>query len=202
MRISDGSPLTLGSASPRRRELLRLAGIPFVVRPADTDEDDRPGESPRAYVERVARAKLEAVRALGLGPSKTCLVADTIVVSSDGALLRKPIDDESALAMIERLAGATHEVSTHFILGDSLEGTVPAHAETVTTRVTFRALGAAEARGYAASGEGRDKAGGYAIQGAAAAFARRIDGSYTNVVGLPLCEVVMALRSLGWLTDS
>jgi septum formation protein len=180
---------------------LRLAGVPFVMRAAVTDEEEIPGETPREYVERVARAKLEAVRALGLGPSRTCLVADTIVVSPDGALLRKPTDDEGARAMIERLAGATHEVITRFVLGDSLGGSPPAHAETVTTRVTFRAFAAGEARAYAASGEGTDKAGGYAIQGAAAAFARRIDGSYTNVVGLPLCEVVTALRALGWLTD-
>ena len=100
--------------------------------------------------------------------------------------------------MIEHLAGATHEVSTRFALATTNRGAPPAHEQTVTTRVTFRALFEGEALGYAGSGEGRDKAGAYAVQGRAAAFVERIEGSYTNVVGLPLCELVVALRSVGW----
>jgi septum formation protein len=98
--------------------------------------------------------------------------------------------------MIERLAGATHEVSTRFVLGSRA---LVAHAQTVTTRVTFRSVDGDEASAYAATGEGRDKAGAYAVQGRAAAFIERIEGSYTGVVGLPLCEVVVALRQHGWL---
>jgi len=103
--------------------------------------------------------------------------------------------------MLERLAGVTHDVRTRFALADSDGHSAVAHAETVTTRVTFRPIEPGELRDYVAGGEGMDKAGGYAVQGSAAAFVRRIDGSYTNVVGLPLCEVVVAMRSLGWLTS-
>jgi septum formation protein len=199
VRISRASPLVLGSASSRRSELLRLAGIPFVVRSVDIDESAQPAESAQSYLVRVARAKLDAVRALDLSPSGACLVADTIVIAPDGALLGKPRDVNEARSMILRLAGAVHEVSTRFLLAENPSGASPACAETITTRVMFREIEPDEASAYAVNGEGRDKAGGYAIQGSAAMFIRRIDGSYTNVVGLPLCEVFAALRALGWL---
>jgi septum formation protein len=198
VHIDKGRPLVLGSASPRRRELVGLLGLPFVVVPADADEAMRPGEAPSDYLVRVALAKLEAVRALALPIAAGVLVADTIVVAPDGGVLGKPRGDDDARTMIERLAGATHEVSTRFVLAEPGGGPV-AHAETVTTRVTFRAIAPAEAAAYAATGEGRDKAGAYAVQGHAAAFVERIEGSYTGVVGLPLCEVVVALRALSWL---
>jgi septum formation protein len=194
--ITPSRPLVLGSASPRRRELVALLGVPFVVRPALADES-MGAESPPAYLERITRAKLEAVRATGLGEIAAVLVADTIVVSPTGAVLGKPRDDEDSMAMIELLAAATHEVSTRFVLAEADPRSPVAHAETVTTRVTFRAVTREEARAYAATGEGRDKAGAYAAQGRAAAFIRRIEGSYTSVVGLPLCEVAMAMRALG-----
>lgn len=198
MTIDASHPLVLGSASPRRRELVALLGVPFVVQPADADETTRPGEAAGDYLVRVAQAKLDAVRAAAPRESAGVLVADTIVVAPDGGVLGKPRDDADALAMIERLAGATHEVRTRFLLAAPGSGPV-AHAETVTTRVTFRAVTSAEAAAYAATGEGRDKAGAYAVQGRAAAFVERIDGSYTCVVGLPLCQVVVALRAVGWL---
>ena len=182
-----------------------MLGVPFVVRTADVDESMRAGEAPLAYLERVTLAKLEAVRARMAEPGverrevRGILVADTIVVAPDGGVLGKPRDDDEARAMIERLAGATHDVSTRFLLAEAAASAPPAHAQTVTTRVTFRAVDAAEAIAYAATGEGRDKAGAYAVQGRAGAFVERIEGSYTGVVGLPLCEVVVALRSLGWL---
>lgn len=202
MRIEPSHPLVLGSASPRRREMIALLGVPFVVRAAEADESLRAGEAPGAYLERVALAKLDAVRAtLGGAPAAGILVADTTVVAPGGAILGKPRDDDEARAMIERLAGATHEVSTRFLLGGPRAGDAAAHAQTVTTRVTFRAVSAGEARAYAATGEGRDKAGAYAVQGRAAAFVERIDGSYSSVVGLPLCEVVVAMRALGWLPE-
>jgi septum formation protein len=193
---TDEIPLVLGSGSPRRKEILTSLGVPFVVRVGDADETVGAGEQAGAYLERVALLKLHSVvgsiergrRVAGV------LVADTSVVI-DGAILGKPATLDERLAMIAQLAGRTHEVMTRFVVASS-EGEV-AHAETVTTRVTFRAIDETEARAYAASGEGSDKAGGYAIQGRAAGFAERIDGSYACVVGLPACEVAVALRRLG-----
>jgi septum formation protein len=208
VRIDPDHPLILGSGSPRRREMIAMLGVPFVVRTADVDESVRVGEAAGAYLERVAQDKLDAVRAhvageaaAGSAPAAPAgvLVADTIVIAPGGAVLGKPRDDADAQALIERLAGATHEVSTRFLLGaPGREGRVE-HAQTVTTRVTFRAVSPGEAAAYAATGEGRDKAGAYAVQGRAAAFVERIDGSYSAVVGLPLSEVVIAMRAVGWL---
>ena len=199
MRITPATPLVLGSGSPRRREMMERIGVPLVVRPAGADEAVRGDESPATYLERITRAKLDAVRAIPrVREEFAVLVADTIVVLSGGVVLGKPTDDDEARSMIERLAGVTHEVCTRFVLAEIVPGTPIAHAETVTTRVTFRAIFAGEALAYAATGEGRDKAGAYAVQGRAAAFIERIEGSYTAVVGLPLCEVVVALRGLAW----
>jgi septum formation protein len=198
VRITSECPLVLGSASPRRRDLLAAAGVPFVVRPAAADETPRDRELPGTYLDRITHAKLDAVRALSLGPLAAVLVADTIVVAPDGAILGKPRDASEARAMIDRLAGAVHTVDTRFVLAPADRSAPPLHMETVTTRVEMRVLSPDEAEAYVATGEGADKAGGYAAQGRAAAFIRRIDGSYTNVVGLPLCEVVLALRACGW----
>jgi septum formation protein len=198
-----GCPLVLGSASPRRRDLVATLGVPFVVRSASADESVLPGEAAQSYVERVTFAKLDAVRSRSPSEAAGVLVADTIVVAPDGALLGKPRDDEEGNAMLQRLAGAVHRVSTHFLLAALAAGGGRAevvHAQTVTTRVTFRAMTPGEIRVYVATGEGRDKAGSYAAQGNAAAFVERIDGSFTNVVGLPLCEVLLALRAIGWLS--
>jgi septum formation protein len=198
-RITSATPLVLGSASPRRREMVGLLGIPFVVRSASIDEALHPHETPAAYLERIAQGKLDAVReSKGLGAAAAVLAADTIVVAEGGIILGKPSNEDDGALMIERLAGASHEVSTRFVLSSAAPGAPIAHAETVTTRVTFRALSSGEARQYAATGEGNDKAGGYAVQGRAGAFIERIDGSYTSVVGLPLSELVSALRRLGW----
>jgi septum formation protein len=186
--------------------LLATLGVPFVVCGADADESAGEGESPQAYVERVTLAKLHAVSARSPVEGAGVLVADTIVVAPDGALLGKPRDDADGRAMLERLAGATHHVSTRFVLADAgsraargSDVATVVHAQTVTTRVTFRALSAGEIDAYVASGEGRDKAGSYAVQGNAAVFVERIDGSFTSVVGLPICEVLVALRAVGWL---
>ncbi len=203
MRITPSSPLVLGSASPRRRDLVATLGVPFVVRSASADESVLPAEAPQSYVERVTFAKLDAVCARSSSEAAGVLVADTIVIAPDGALLGKPRDDDEGAAMLERLAGAVHHVSTHFVLAALAAGAdrpEAVHAQTVTTRVTFRAIAPGEIRAYVATGEGRDKAGSYAVQGNAAAFVERIDGSFTNVVGLPLCEVLLALRAVGWLS--
>jgi len=194
----------LGSASPRRRELLGLAQIPFIVHAANADESTRPGEAANDYLERIARAKLDAVRA-GLATVRgasadAILVADTIVVGPDGSVLGKPRDADEGSAMLESLSGRAHTVRTRFLLAERHDE--PLHGETVVTEVTFRELLPGEVARYVATGEGRDKAGGYAVQGGAAAFTLRLNGSYTNVVGLPLCEVQAALRRLGWLGPS
>jgi septum formation protein len=141
---------------------------------------------------------LATVRSAAATPAGV-LVADTIVIAPDGRVLGKPKTDEEAREMIARLEGATHEVATRFALS-AVDSGRAVLARTVTTRVSFRRLVSSEIDAYVASAEGRDKAGAYAIQGRAAAFIESIEGSYTNVVGLPLCEVVVAMRSLGWLS--
>ena len=204
--------LLLGSGSPRRREILANLRVPFVVHVAAADETVREGEAAAPYLERVVLAKLEAVANVYAAGStapeevratSAVLVADTSVID-EGAILGKPADAGEAEAMIARLAGRTHEVWTRFAIGrvDAAGGADArvvrlAHAETVITRVTFRALTPAGIRAYAESGEGLDKAGGYAVQGLGAGIVARIEGSYTNVVGLPACEVIVALEELG-----
>jgi septum formation protein len=196
----------LGSGSPRRREILANLRIPFVVHVAPADETVHEGEDPAAYLARVVVAKLQAVAEV-YGPASVApaevratsavLVADTSVIDGD-AILGKPADADEAEVMIARLAGRTHEVWTRFAIG-RVKGTAVAvvHAETVITRVTFRALTPARIRAYAESGEGLDKAGGYAVQGLGAGIVARVEGSYTNVVGLPACELMVALEGLG-----
>ena len=191
-------PLVLGSASPRRREILRAMGVPHVVRPRDVDETVQGRETPERYLERVVRAKLEAVCVVSAS-GEPVLVADTSVVLDD-EILGKPNSIITATTMLMRLAGRAHNVMTRFALGvydDSK--TCLMHAETVNTEVIFRELAEDELLAYATSGEGLDKAGAYAIQGGASAFVREIHGSYSNVVGLPACEVAVALRRLSWL---
>jgi septum formation protein len=200
-RLDKLAPLVLGSGSPRRREILQRLAIPFVVRVGDADEDVRAGEAVDAYLPRVVRAKLAAVRRAIANDAETeravaILVADTSVVL-DGAILGKPADVDEAYAMIARLSGRTHEVHTRFAFAATRGDSEPWHEETVATRVTFRTVSEREARAHAATGEGMDKAGGYAVQGHASAFVARIDGSYGAIVGLPACEMVVAMDKLG-----
>lgn len=199
MRATISTPLVLGSGSPRRKEILESLGIPHVVLQPDVDETPRPGEAPDAYLRRIVLAKLEAVtrrvdgeptlRAAGV------LAADTSVIC-EGDILGKPVDLADARRMVARLAGRAHEVHTRFAVKAAGIAGAP-HAETVITRVYFRSLEPGEIDGYSDSGEGMDKAGAYAVQGRGAGLVSRIEGSYTNVVGLPACEVVVALRRLG-----
>lgn len=199
--------LLLGSGSPRRREILTSLRIPFVVHVAGADESTREGEGPAPYLERIVLAKLRSVtevfapssNAAGLDDIRSTaavLVADTSVIDGD-AILGKPADVDEAEAMIARLAGRTHEVWTRFAIGEAAHDGKVLHAETVVTRVTFRPLTAARIRAYAESGEGTDKAGAYAVQGLGSGIVARIEGSYSNVVGLPACEVLVALEGLG-----
>jgi septum formation protein len=198
--LSSSSPLVLGSGSPRRREILAALGVPFVVVPGDADETVHAGEGAGTYLERVVLAKLASVRArCGSGHGSAILVADTSVVV-DGDILGKPATEDEGVAMIARLQGRAHEVQTRFALA-AVDGRTPLRAETVVTRVTFRPMSDREARAYVASGEGRDKAGGYAVQGLGMGMVARIEGSYTNVVGLPACEVLVSLRELGLVSE-
>lgn len=213
--IISGVPLVLASASPRRAELLAAAGIPFSVCPVDVDESPRAAgaaapesavsagssgsppspESPEAYVRRIARAKAEAAGPPDRGT--VILTADT-TVTIDGLILGKPGDDREAAAMIARLSGRTHRVLTAFVLSC---GAPPPDVrpdawvqdeegawieEIAVTHVTFHPLSDEAIAWYVASGEPRGKAGGYGIQGLASRFVARLDGSYPNVVGLPV----------------
>jgi septum formation protein len=194
--IDAAHPLVLGSGSPRRREIISALGLPFQVLPADIDEAVRPGEAPLGYLERIATEKLAAVRQrLATAPHAAILVADTSVVI-DGDVLGKPSDVEDAARLFSRIAGRVHSVYTRYAIG--LAG-VPgvSVARTVETQVHIRAVDGAEIRAYAATGEGLDKAGAYAAQGIGSFFIERVVGSYSNVVGLPACEVLADLRGLG-----
>lgn len=203
--------LYLASASPRRRELLAQLGLSPRCLPQDIDESVHAGEAPAVYVERLARAKaLAARRDPGYAQPLPILAADT-TVACGGVSLGKPRDAQEAQWMLERLQGTTHEVLTGIavataealgsqeavgtpeILGapEILESVV------VVTRVRFRPISAAEIAAYWASGEPRDKAGAYAIQGLGAMFVSHIEGSYSNVVGLPLYETLQLLNRHG-----
>jgi septum formation protein len=194
--IDASSPLVLGSGSPRRREILSALGLPFQVLAADIDEEHRPAEPPLAYLTRIAEAKLAAVRVrLADAAHAAILVADTTVVI-DGDVLGKPVDVDDAARLFSRIAGRVHSVYTRYAIG--LAGELGVRlARTVETQVHMRAAGAAEIRAYAATGEGLDKAGAYAAQGVGSFFIERVVGSYSNVVGLPACEVLADLRALG-----
>jgi septum formation protein len=187
--------LVLASSSPRRQELLRGLGIDFTVVPADVDETRRPDEKPVDYVERVARDKAMAVVAeLGIGAAGDVVVlaADT-TVDVDGDVLGKPLDDDDARRMLRWLSGRTHQVHTA-VVAWRISGPETA---TVSTDVTFVDLDDATTDWYLGTGEHRDKAGAYGMQGAAGALVERIDGSPSNVIGLPLAETVALLRRCG-----
>jgi septum formation protein len=183
--------LILASASPRRAELLNSAGYTFEVAPADVDETPRGGERPADYALRVAHDKA-AVAWSGRADDDRCVVlaADTVVVSG-GQILGKPRDDEDAAAMLRMLSGRVHEVLTAVVLvGQSGE-----RSEVVTTRVRFLPMDEQEIQWYIATGEPSGKAGAYAIQGRAARFIDWIEGSWSNVVGLPLATVYRLLNT-------
>lgn len=195
--ISSASPLLLGSQSPRRREILEGLGIPLIQRSAEINEDQEPGELLEAYLARVVEAKLRAVADLApeLGAAGV-LAADTVVVV-DEQILGKPRDEADALRLLQILAGREHRVLTRFALADVRNLAATPYARTVESRVTMRAASRDELERYARTGEGLDKAGAYAVQGCGAFLVERIDGSHSNVIGLPACEVVVELLHLG-----
>jgi septum formation protein len=182
--------IRLASVSPRRSQLLRQIGVAHEVRPVDLDESRRAGESPRDYVLRLAREKASAGAAMG--GDLPVLAADTTVAIGE-EIFGKPRDENDGVRMLAALSGRSHGVLTAVALAN--EGRIETAIS--ETRVTFRALSEAECRNYWASGEPVDKAGAYAIQGFGAVFITRLEGSYSGVMGLPLCETAALLDSAG-----
>ena len=187
-----GPTLVLASASPRRRDMLSLAGVRFTVIPAAIDETPHPGEAPADYVRRVARDKAAAVRAQA--PAGSVVLAADTAVCIDDELFGKPRDAADARRMLARLSGREHRV----LSAVCVEGGSGARAESlVETRVRFRPLDDPTIAAYVASGEPLDKAGAYGIQGLGGALVSTIDGSYSAVVGLPLAETLALLEAAG-----
>lgn len=185
--------LHLASASPRRRELLAQIAVPCVTQIASIDENPLPDEPAAAYVERLAREKARAgLAALPAAGDAVVLGADTAVVL-DGRILGKPVDFAEGRAMLQALSGRSHQVLTAVALANREREM----ARVVTSEVSFRPLSEREIAAYWASGEPCDKAGGYGIQGLAAVFVSRLEGSYSAVVGLPLCETAELLGEFG-----
>lgn len=202
-RVTDVSRIYLASRSPRRRELLKQIGVAFEIvmlredtrRGVDVDESPLPGEKPDAYVLRIASAKAElAAHYLGRRalPPRPVLAADTTVICND-RIIGKPTDREDAVRMLQELAGREHQVASAIAVcaGDRVERAIS------MSRVWFRSLTEEEIRRYVATGEPVDKAGAYAVQGRAAAFVQRIEGSYSGVMGLPLAETAEILTRVG-----
>ena len=194
--------LVLASASPRRADLLHAAGIAFDVRIPDVDESARAGESPEEYVGRVAEAKARAV--IAAGERRAILSADTVVVIG-GRVLGKPMDSVDARRMLESLSGRTHVVLTAVCVVSAEEErstvTRAIACQVASTVVEFEAMTPAEIDWYVATGEPVGKAGAYAIQGLASRFVSRIEGSYTNVVGLPVALVYRLCIAAGILVS-
>jgi septum formation protein len=193
MRSDPKIRLVLASTSPRRRDLLSALGLHFQVVPANIDEGAADNESPVAHVKRLALAKARQVSEKI--PDLWVLGADTIVVK-DKQILGKPRDEQEAKRMLSMLSHATHTVYTGYALVHAR------HPEKVKIQyarssVRIRGLTAEEITAYVKTGEPMDKAGAYAVQGVGAAIVERVSGSYTNVVGLPLCEVAQELKELG-----
>jgi septum formation protein len=187
--------LVLASASPRRRELLARAGVGFEVETPEVPEEREPGEAPESFARRVALAKARAVAGrVGREPRRVVLGADTIVVL-DGDVLGKPRDAGEAAAHLRRLAGRSHRVLTAVALIDS--ATLEARSALVASSVELHAASEAEIAAYVATGEPLDKAGAYAAQGIGRRFIARIEGSESNVIGLPLEETLALLREAG-----
>ena len=182
--------LRLASASPRRRQLLELIGVPHVVTPADIDETPLPAEAATAYVTRLAGEKAASVRRQY--PDLPVLAADT-TVHVGGAILEKPHSESDCVRMLSLLSGRKHQVYTGLCV---ISGAGPG-VSCIETEVEFRRISREEMSAYWASGEPQGKAGAYAIQGFGAVFVEKITGSYTNVMGLPLFETAQVLRSHG-----
>jgi septum formation protein len=192
--MSNHGTIILASASPRRTELMSLAGIEFSVVPADINEAILPGEKPAEHVMRLSREKADAVADTTNG--RFFIGADTVVVL-DYTIMGKPVDETEAFRMLSDLSGREHEVVTGFSVFDKVSCIHLTRC--VRTEVTFKELSDSEIRAYIATGCPMDKAGAYAMQGGAVHFIRSICGSYTNVIGLPMTELYETLCQLGAL---
>jgi septum formation protein len=189
--------LILASASERRAEILRDAGIPFAVLSSAVDETPYPGETPHDLVQRLAAAKAELVAARAVGPA-IVIAADTIV-TLEGRIFGKPRSSDDARHMLEKLSGRTHAVVTGVALIRLPDAERLSFVE--STLVHFATLSEEEINRYLATGEPHDKAGAYGIQGRAGRYVPRIEGCYFNIVGLPLARLQHALTELGWSED-
>lgn len=185
------TPIVLASGSPRRRELLEQIGLTFTVVAPDVDESPLPGEDPVAYVGRIALDKVNAVVNYTVVADALVIAADT-TVEIDSEVIGKPIDLEDARVMLRRLSGRTHAVHT----GVALRRDDRCVSATVTSLVTFVTLSEAGIEWYVATGEPLDKAGAYAIQGAGAVLVHTVEGSVSNIIGLPLPNVIQLARQL------
>ena len=190
--MENQKKLILASRSPRRRQLLKQVGLEFTVRPSTIDEAAVPICAPRAYAEKLAEAKTADISEKY--PDGWVIGADTIVVI-DGDILGKPNSTDQARRMLRKLSGRTHEVVTGFAIFCGAKA--HRHLETATTRVTFKSLSVGEIEWYIQTHEPFGKAGAYAIQGIGTFLVRGLQGSYTNVVGLPVCEVIEHLIKQG-----
>jgi len=186
--------IVLASASPRRRELLSQVGIKFQIVPSKADESLLTDETPEAHVVRLSCDKAMEVANRPEQQGRWFIGSDTVVVC-DGDILGKPVDAAEAKLMLRRLSGRSHRVISGYAVYDRQTSRTISAA--ITTKVFFKDLTSREIEGYIASKEPFDKAGSYAIQGIGSFMVPRIEGSYTNVVGLPLCEVIAALEELG-----
>lgn len=200
-RVSAQNPLVLGSRSPRRAQLLEQCGVPFEVFATEVDERLQPGERPDALATRLARQKgaatVAAFQRSGRNPSEHWFLCADTIVHVQGELLGKPRDEHDGRRMLRLLSGRTHHVTTGFVIHSADVFDAPVYAE--STAVTFRPISEDEVQRYVATREGVDKAGGYAIQGLASAFCERLEGSYANVVGLPIHRVIEVLLDIGAL---
>jgi septum formation protein len=188
--MSGRPALVLASGSPRRGQLLEAAGLHFTSIPPDIDETPRPGEDPEGYVDRLAREKAVAVPA---APDDLVIAADT-TVAFEGQILGKPVDPDDAKRMLRLLAGRIHEVHTGVAVRIGSRTT----SRVVTTHVTMVDYGEPDIEWYVGTAEPLDKAGAYALQGSGGALVRSVDGSSSNVVGLPLAELGELLAAAGW----
>lgn len=186
--------IILASASPRRRELLEQIGLIFDIIPSAAEERVLPGETPEEHVVRLSLDKALDVAGRKEVNGRWFIGSDTIVLC-DNQILGKPKDSKDATAMLQKLSGREHQVLSGFALIDQETGRQI--TEAVSTKVRFRRLTDEEIARYIATGEPNDKAGSYAIQGMGVCFVAGIEGSYTNVVGLPLCRLTLALKELG-----
>lgn len=189
---NNNKKIILASASPRRKQMLLASGIPFIIVVANIDETPKENEGGHHYVQRNSREKAMAV-SKNFSNEEIILSADTIVVTKDDRILEKPANHEHAISMLQMLSGNTHLVLTGYSLFQNSHEII---TRVIETFVTFRKISHREMEAYIKTGEPFDKAGGYGIQGRAMGFIENVTGSYTNVMGLPLSQVLLDLENL------